>query len=88
MVGDLEPEMVYHIMLKVDDKYYDERGEWSKDEIIETYQRINMLVIIMGEHEEIEKYDIIKINEDDIEKLTEPNMILDELISKLEFTSY
>lgn len=85
VVGDLEPEMVYHILLKVDDKYYDDHGEWSKDEIIKTYQKINRLAIRMGEQVEIEKYNIIKINEDDIEKLTEPNMTLDELINKLEF---
>ena len=85
IVGDLEPEMVYHVMLKVGDKYYDSQGEWTKEEIIKTYQKINRLSIEMGEHVEIEKYDILKINEGDIEKLTEPNMEVDELIAKLEF---
>ena len=85
IVGDLEPEMVYHVMLRINDKYYDSEGEWSKKEIIKTYQKINKLQIIMGEEIDIEKYEILKIDEDDIEKLTEPTMELNELISKLEF---
>lgn len=83
--GDLEPEMVYHVMLKIDDKYYDSGGEWTKEEIIRTYEKINRLGIEMGEHIEIEKYTIVKIDEDDIEKLTEPDMETAELIAKLKF---
>jgi len=85
IVGDLEPEMVYHVILKVDDKYYDSQGEWTKEEIIKTYQKINRLSIEMGERVEIEKYETFKIDEDYIEKLTEPNMEVDELVTKLEF---
>lgn len=37
----------------------------------------------MGKHTEVEKYSMIKIDEDDIEKLTEPNMESFELIAML-----
>ena len=85
IVGDLEPEMVYHVMLKIDDTFYDSQGEWTKEEIIRTYEKINRLSIEMGEHVEIEKYDIFKIDEDHIEKLTEPNMTVVELVNRLKF---
>lgn len=85
IVGSLEPEMVYHIMLKINDKYYDSEGEWTEEEIIKTYKKINRLQIMAGEETEIEKYEILKIDEDDTENLTESTMELDELISKLEF---
>lgn len=85
VVGDLEPEMVYHVMLKLGDKYYDSQGEWTKEEIIKTYEKINRLSIEMGEDVEMEKYDILKIDEDQIEKLTEPNMSVVDLTTKLKF---
>lgn len=83
IVGDLEPEMVYHVMFRINNKYYDSQGEWTKEEIVETYQKINRLDVYMGEHVEIEKYGIFKIDEEYIEKLTEPNMTIDELVTKL-----
>lgn len=85
VVGDLEPEMVYHIMLKIGDKYYDSQGEWTKEEVIKTYEKINRLSIHMGKHVEIEKYEILKIDEGDIEKLTEPSIEAFELVAMLKF---
>lgn len=75
VVGDLAPEVIHHVMLRVDDKYYDAQGEWTKEEIIGAYQKI----------ETIENYNIFEIDENSIEKSTKPNMTVTELISKLKF---
>lgn len=80
VVGDLDPDVVHHVMLRVGDKYYDSQGEWTKDEIIGTYQKISLLSVEIGEH-----YDIFETDEYSIVKSTGPNMTVAELISKLKF---
>lgn len=80
IVGDLEPETIHYVMLRVGDKYYDSQGEWTKEEIIGAYQKISLLSAEIGEH-----YDIVETDEHSIEKLTGPNMTVADLITKLKF---
>jgi hypothetical protein len=80
VVGDSAPEVVHYVMLRVDDKYYDSQGEWTKEEIIGAYQKISLLSVEIGEH-----YDIFETDEHSVEKSTGPNMTVTELISKLKF---
>ena len=80
VVGDLAPEVMHHVMLRVDDKYYDSQGEWTKEEIIGAYQKISLLSVEIGEH-----YGIFETDEHSVEKSTGPNMTVTELISKLKF---
>jgi hypothetical protein len=85
IVGDLEPKMVRHVMLEINDKYYDAQDEWTKEEIIRTYEKINRSIIEIDKNVKIENYDIIEIDEERAEKSTEPTMTVVDLITMLKF---
>lgn len=69
VIGELEPEYYYHVLFEKDNKYYDANSIWTKEDMLQYYNNSAYTI-----NDELEKFDIISISNDDAEKYTEPTM--------------